>query len=191
MGENTGRFCFFERRLFILFTLVSVTVLSLTGSAPAGAQGFLLDPAFTVPSDFDFTVDIAIDCAGLEVKGVEIVLEYDPLLLQLNEITPGPWYTALGRDFYFFDYTEIASPGIAHFASSVLEGTNDQSLTIAVYHFTAQGFGLTPLVFVEVDVRDATNQVLDFGHSTGDLILIDPAVPVTDTSFGALKVLFR
>lgn len=183
-AEKTVGFSGLGRLLVFL-----VCTLSLT-SASFGQQVFM-DPSVSTPDEFVFTVDIAIDCAGQSVKGVEVKLAYDPFLLQLDAITPGPWYTGTGQDFFFFDYTPLEPQGVIHFASSVLDGDNDQDLTIAVCHFTALGFGTTPLVFQDVDVRDPDNLNLGFGHSTGDLVIMDPAVPVTSASFGAVKALFR
>jgi hypothetical protein len=179
----------FRSALFLLFLVVPA--LFPGGDQAALAQQLFVAPPVSTPTDFFFTVDIGIDCAGQAVKGVEAILAFDPFLLQLTAITPGPWYTGTGLDYYFFDYTPIDPPGTIHFASSVLDGTNDQSLTIATCHFTALGFGSTPVIFQDVDVRGPTNIDLGFGHSTGDLIIIDPAVPVVATSFGELKALFR
>ena len=165
--------------------------LTLALLQPAVAQEVFVDPAISLPNELVFTVDIAIDCAGQAVKGVEVVLAFDPFLLQLDSIDAGPWYTGTGQDYFFFDYTDVDPQGIIHFSSSVLDGTNDESLTIAVCQFIALGFGSTPVIFQDVDVRGPDNLDLGFGHSTGDLILIDSAIPVTQTSFGNLKALFR
>jgi hypothetical protein len=162
----------------------------LSVSAAFGQQ-ITVDPSVSIPTDFVFSVDIAIECAGQAVKGVEVKLAYDPFLLQLDSVTPGPWYTGTGLDFFFFDYTPVDAPGTVHFASSVLSGDNDQDLVVAVCHFTALGFGTTPLIFQDVDVRSPDNSDLLFGHSVGDLVIIDPAVPVTATAFGSVKALFR
>lgn len=179
------------RRFCFLVAILISTIFLLTSPPPAVAQEVFVNPSLSLPTDFVFTVDVAIDCAGLPVKGVEVALTFDPLLLNLDAITPGPWYTGYGRDFYFYDYTDFIPQGTIHFASSVLEGTNDQSSTIAVCHFTALGYGLTPLIFQEVDVRDINNMDLGFGHSVGDLINVDSAIPATASSFGAVKALFR
>lgn len=173
----------------LIRSLVVCAVLAY--SLEAVGQEVFVDPSITLPTDFVFTVDIAIDCAGQAVKGVELELTFDPALLQLDAITPGPWYTGTGQDFFFFDYTPLGPPGTIHFASSVLSGSNDQSLTIAVCHFTALGFGSTPVVFQDVDVRDPANLDLGFAHSTGDLILIDSAIPTESSAFGSLKALYR
>jgi len=177
---------------YILLQLFLIAAVAIPGADhPAVAQELFVDPSISLPSEFVFTVDIAIDCAGLDVKGVETTLAFDPILLHLDAITPGPWYTETGLEYYFFDYTAIEPQGTIHFASSVLDGSNNQSLTIAVCHFTALGFGSTPVIFQDVDVRGPDNMDLGFGHSTGDLIHIDQAVPITTTTYGRLKVLFR
>lgn len=184
LTRMAGKFLGFGR---IILPIVFILVVASTSF---GQQVFV-DPSVSTPNDFEFTVDIAIDCGGQPVKGVEVMLAFDPVLLQLNAVTPGPWYSGTGQDFFFFDYTSVDPPGMIHFASSVLDGNNDQDLTIAVCHFTAQGFGSTPLTFQDVDVRSPENLDLGFAHSSGDMVIMDPAVPATETSFGAVKVLFR
>jgi len=179
------------RRVFFVLAILVTAGAGLGDMPTAVAQELFVDPTISIPSEFNFTVDIAIDCAGLAVKGVEAVLAFDPLLLHLDAITAGPWYTDSGQDYFFFDYTDVDPEGVIHFASSILDGTNDQSLTIAVCHFTALDFGSTAVIFQTVDVRGPDNMDLGFGHSIGDLILIDSAVPVTATTFGELKALFR
>ena len=178
-------------RLFFILVVLFVATAGLGDLTAASAQEIFVDPSVSIPNTFSFTVHIGIDCAGLAVKGVEVVLAFDPFLLHLDAITPGPWYTGTGLSYFFYDYSDDDPAGTIHFASSILEGTNDQSLTIAVCHFTAYGFGSTPVIFQDVDVRDVDNIGLGFGHSTGDLIQIDPAVPATASTFGGVKALFR
>ncbi len=180
-----SRICFFS------LVLVVSGILPFALIQAAVAQEVFVDPTLSLPTELVFTVDIAIDCNGQAVKGVEVILAFDPFLLQLDNIEAGPWYTGTGQDYFFFDYTTVDPQGIIHFSSSVLDGANDQSLTIAVCHFTALDFGSTPLIFQDVDVRGPDNLDLGFANSIGDLILIDSAIPVSQTSFGNLKALFR
>jgi len=179
------------RRFLFFMVPVLAGILQFVILQPAVAQEVFVDPSISLPTEFVFTVDIGIDCAGQAVKGVEVVLAFDPFLLQLDYIEAGPWYTGTGQNYFFFDYTDVDPQGLIHFSSSVLDGSNDESLTIAVCHFTALGFGFTPVICQDVDVRGPDNMDLGFGHSTGDQILIDSAIPVSQTSFGNLKALFR
>ncbi len=157
----------------------------------AQAQIVSFNPSVTVPNDPTFTVAIDIDCAGQDVKGVELKVAFDPFLVQLDAVTPGTWYTASGQSHFFFDYTTVDPQGVIHFASAVLDGTLSGTGNLAVCHFTLIGFGVSPLVFQDVDVRGLANLDLGFGHSTGDQILLDPVVEVANTSFGRIKAIYR
>jgi hypothetical protein len=165
--------------------------LLVLGPGLAGAQEIVMNPHHAFPVDWVFTVELTIDCAGRDVKGVETRLTFDPAILQLDDVTPGSWFTGSGLDFFFYDYTDNEPQGNIHIASSVLEGTLNTDDVFAVLHFTGVGIGTSPVDFTEVDVRDATNGILVFGHSIGDLITLDPAVEIQPYRFGQLKAVYR
>jgi len=165
--------------------------LILMTAPGAMAQELALDPSHSFPVEFVFTVDLTIDCAGQAVKGIETALTFDPSFLHLDDVTPGPWLTGTGQTFYFFDYTDNEAQGNIHFACSVLDGTNDQDAVLATLHFTATGFGTSPVDFIDVDVRDTVNTPLGFGHSTDDRITIDTAIRTQPETFGYLKAIYR
>jgi len=171
--------------------LVAVFFCLATCATGAMAQGLALNPSNSFPTDFTFTVDLTIDCAGMAVKGIETALTFDPSFLQLVDVTPGPWLTDTGQTFYFFDYTDIEPQGNIHIACSVLDGTNDQNAVLATLHFTAYGFGTSPVDFTDVDVRDAVNATLPFGYSLYDQITIDTAIESEHLTFGYLKAIYR
>jgi len=62
---------------------------------------------------------------------------------------------------------------------------------IGICRFTALEAGISPLDFLGVEVRDFQNQDVHAGHSFGDRIVIDQAIPVEPGSFGRVKALFR
>lgn len=159
-------------------------------ATPVGAQSLRIDPSVSVPSDFQFTVDVLTECLGNPVKGVETVIAFDPYLVRLDSITPGSWFTGAPGDFFFWDYTGD-SAGRIHFTGSLLEAPNSADGLLARCHFTGLGLGQTPLVFQDVDVRNVDNLDLGFGHSTGDLIILDGAVTNRQRTFGALKAIYR
>jgi hypothetical protein len=175
-----------HRLLPIVFVLV---ILIVAGGA--SAQTLFFDPSHAFPQDLIFTVDLYIDCGGLAVKGVETALTFDPDLLRLDDVTPGPWFTGSGRQFFFFDYTDLEAQGNVHVASSILDGTHDQDEVFAVLHFSSRTFGTTPLTFTDVDVRGFDNADLGFAHSTNDSITIDPVVRTEPRPFGHLKAIYR
>jgi hypothetical protein len=179
-----------DLRRFAHLVLVVLTFAALAASG-AGAQSLYFDPSHAFPQDLIFTVDLHIACGGLAVKGVETALTFDPALLRLDDVTPGPWFTGAGQDFFFFDYTDLEAQGNIHVASSILDGTRDQDGVFAVLHFSSRTFGTTPLTFTDVDVRGVDNANLGFVSSTGDSITIDPVVRIEPRPFGFLKAIYR
>lgn len=171
--------------------LLVALVLTVGSQTVALGQTVFFNPADNVPSEPEFLVYLDIDCLGEVVKGAEVKVSYDPLLLRLDAVTPGDWYTDSGQAFYFYDYTAIEPQGTIRFASAVLIGTLSGSGHLAVCHFTIRDFGISPLVFQDVDVRGAANTDLGFGHSTEDRIIVDPVVEVRVWEFGRLKAVYR
>jgi len=149
------------------------------------------EPAVSVPVVPEFTVDLAVAAVGRQVKGAEIVVDYDPAVVELTGIDPGPWIADQGLQYFFFDYTPQAPAGELHLDMSFLDGTGTGNGILAVCRFTAVDVGTSPLDFVTVDVRDDQNQPLAFGHSTGDEIIVEEAIATSTATLGAVKSLFR
>lgn len=148
------------------------------------------DPSTSTPTTIDFTVDLAINAVGFDVKGAEVVVSFDPALVSLTDITPGDWITDQGLLYYFYDYTTPGT-GEIHFAMSFLDGSGTGSGVFAVCHFTALAVGQTPLPFVTVDVRGPSNENLGFGHSEGDRIIVDQAIRTESARLGEVKAMFH
>ncbi len=148
-------------------------------------------PPLTVPATENFTVDIAIQSPGQEVKGMSIELSYDPAVVALDHIAPGSWVTSSGLGYYFYDHTSTVPAGEIFFDMAFLDDALAGSGQVAICHFTALMVGESPLVFEVVDVRDADNSPLAFTHSEGDLILIDDPIAADQKTFGAVKALYR
>lgn len=167
--------------------LLLIVCAPLTGFG----QTVAFDPGTYLPPDPAFSLPIVIDCAGLDVKGVEVQISYDPQVVQLQAIAPGAWFTGSGQAHYFFDHTTAAPAGQLHFDGAVLAGTLSGTGELAVCHFTMVDFGMSPLDFQLLDVRGLANLDLGFGHSSGDRIILDPVVDMDLRSFGVIKATFR
>ncbi len=125
----------------------------------------------------------------MDVKGVECFVTFDPAIVSLDSIVAGPWYTDSGQDFFFWDYT-IPGTNTLHFASAMLDGTNNIDDILAVCYFSLVSYGTTALDFTQVDVRDANNDPLSFATDDG-LIVLDHAVETDPVHFGTLKAVYR
>ena len=172
--------------VFVLFFVF----LSLSAFyCDAAAQVLRFDPDPFVPEEEQFSVPLLMEAQGTQIKGVEAVVTFDAALVTLDSITPGPWYTGSGQDFFFWDYTAPLTYTL-HFASALLDGTSNSDDVIAYCHFSFVDFGLCPLDFTLVDIRDGSNAEIVFGADDG-VIFLNPAVDTQDVKFMALKAIYR
>jgi len=158
--------------------------------ACAWAQSVSFAPPVSIPVTVAFEVAIDLAADGASVMGTEIAATFDPAIVRLDGITAGDWFTGAGQPYYFHDYTTPGA-GTIHFAAALLGSGRVADGTLAVCHFTARLAGVSPLVFTDVDVRDGDNQGLGAAHSTGDLIIIQTAIPVDGRAWGDVKALWR
>ncbi len=175
---------------FLPFRSVPVVLTVLLFAACAWSQTVSFSPPVSIPITLTFDVEIDLAATGAAVMGTEIAVTFDEDIVRLDGITAGDWYTTAGQSYYFHDYT---TPGTAtiHFAAALLGSDRVADGTLAVCHFTALAVGVSPLVFVDVDVRDGTNLDLGAAHSVGDLIIIQRAIPNGSSAWGDLKSLWR
>jgi hypothetical protein len=160
--------------MVVLYFVVLGCVLGAT--AAVQAQQIAMSPALTGPTQTAFTVDVAMTTAGLPVTGMTVHVTYDPLVVRLDGIDPGSWFSSQGGGgvaYFFHDFTTEVPAGHLQFDGALLGASSAAGGQAAVCRFTALHPGVSPLTFVEVEVRGPDNQDLGFGHSTGDLIRID------------------
>ena len=150
-----------------------------------------VDPALSIPIVEEFSVALAIETPGQAVLGMSIQLTYDPVVVHLNYISPGQWITSSGLIYYFYDHTPVAPPDQISFDMAFLDGPLAGSGEVVVCYFTALQVGQSPLVFQVTDIRDQYNTSLQFTHSVGDLIIVDEAIPVQESTLGRVKSLYR
>jgi len=171
---------------FVVFSVV----FSVGLFAPqAMGQNLRFNPDPYVPVDEVFSVPLVLEAGGLDIKGVEATITFDPSLVYLDSITPGPWFTNSTQNYFFWDYTTPYTYAI-HFASAMLDGTNNIDDTIAYCHFSVVDFGICPLDFTLVDVRDVSNVTISFDVDPG-VIILNAAVDTETVKFSTLKAIYR
>jgi hypothetical protein len=148
-------------------------------------------PSLTVPTTTDFVVDIAIQSPGEEIKGMSVRALYEPSIVRLNYIDTGSWIINSGLAYSFYDGTPDVPEGVLYFEMAYFDTPLAGSGQVATCHFSALSVGESPLEFDALDIRDATNNMLVFTNSEGDLILIDNPIPVEHQTFGSVKALYR
>ncbi len=163
----------------------------LAAALPASAQWIGFNPAETVPSAEDFTVDLVLDTAGLTVMGADVLFSFDPAFVHLDSVTVGDWLTTAVEPHFFWADPALAVPGVVHVSGTVMTTGRSGSGTLAVLHCTAVAAGFCPLVFQATSLRNVLNAPVPHTRSTGDRIVIEEAIPVGPASFGGLKARWR
>ncbi len=165
-------------------------LLAVAIAGGARAQTVSIVPHVATPVGSPFEIYVHLDTDGLALQGVEIRIGFEPSLVSLQQVVAGDWFTSSGLPFYFHDYT---TPGTAeiHFTGALLGDTSDRNGVLGICRFTAVAVGVSPLTFLDWDVRGAANEDVGAAHSTGDLIVIEEAVAARTLTFGQVKALYR
>jgi hypothetical protein len=116
------------------------------------------------------------------VKGVEVIVNFDPTVVELLEILPGTWFTESEHAHYFYDYTnDLPDPnGTLHFAGALLGGESHSQGVVAFCRFAGLNLGSTALDFLETDIRGPANEFLDFSKSHEDSIIVNDSTTSID-----------
>ena len=169
-------------------TILSFLCLFLASSAVA--QHLSVDPPTSQPDTEEFTLDIVLDPEGATVMGMEVSLSFDNLVVRLDGIDAGPWFTVSAPDPFFWDYTHPGTE-LIYFTGASLGVGLEVGGVVATCRFTALAGGISPVNFLGTDLRDPENSVLPTTHSTGDLIIIDAAIAADEPTWGQVKALYR
>ncbi len=165
-------------------------LMMLIGAVSASAQHLSVDPPTSQPDFEEFTVDLVLDPEGATIMGMEISLAFDHLVVRLDGIDAGPWFTVSAPDYFFWDYTHPGTE-LIHFSGASLGVGQDIGGVIATCHFTALQGGISPVNFLGTDLRDPENNMIPVTHTTGDLIVIDDAVATDAVAWDRVKALYR
>jgi hypothetical protein len=160
----------------------------LGGSGPASAASVVVAPNDTTVSvGDDLYIRVEAD-AFADLKGYELIFEFDPTIVQLLGALPGDVLT--GSYFGTLVSDVSAPPDSAWYNAAMLTGSTQGPGVLVYYHFKALAEGVTPLDCRRVDYRDSNNAQTLPG-CTGGVIRVMGVVPVLRESWGRMKALYR
>ena len=126
-------------------------------TAPAGTAGVLyLEPAnLSLTPSQDFTVELKATSIT-NLKGYSVTLSYDPTLINLQEVTEGPFFSVKGKTFFYSKEDNgtilIDCALLGPHLSVSGEGT------LATLSFTCLKAGSTSIEFSLAKTRDTLNK---------------------------------
>jgi hypothetical protein len=123
----------------------------------AGTAGALyLEPAnLTLTPSQDFTVELKVTSIT-NLKGYSVTLYYDPTLINLQEVTEGPFFSSKGKTFFY----NKEDKGTILIDCALLGKTLSTSGegTLATISFTSLKAGSTSIEFSLAKTRDSQNK---------------------------------
>ncbi len=176
-----------------LLGFVTLLACAVLAAAPAAthAAAVVVAPADTAVSvGDDFWIRVQAD-AFPDLKGYQLIFEFDPTIVQLlgaapgNVLTdsPGAWFGALVPDV-------VAPPDSAWYDAARLDGATAGPGVLVYFHFKALQEGVSPVACRHVDYRDSNNAQTLPGCTSGQIRVIG-AVLAQERSWGRVKALYR
>ena len=151
--------------LILSFTLIFVGCLSNIipvtpdDSSPALTEGILyLEPAnLTITPSKNFTVELKT-ASIVNLKGYSVTLSYDPVLLSLQEVREGPFFSSEGETFFYNHIDGKEGKVLIDCAILGRDLSVSGGGTLATLSFTSLKAGSTSITFKLTDTRDTYNK---------------------------------
>ena len=175
-------------RLLAVFGLIT----TLLGAGPklATAASVAVVPADSTVSIADeFYIRVEAD-AFADLKGYQLIFEFDPTIVQLVSALPGDVLTGPGAYFGTLVPDVSAPADSAWYDAAKLDGSTSGPGVLVYFRFKALQMGVSPLACRYVDYRDSNNAQTLPGCSGGVIRVVGPTTAMA-ASWGRMKVLYR
>jgi hypothetical protein len=168
--------CLLASLLFAVPTARAVTV----STVPADT---------TVDRGSTFVLRIMISSIS-DLKAFQVISTFDPAFIELQSVDAGEVLTAAGGAFFGQTLSDYVAPAdTVWYDAAMLEGTTSGPGVLVYLTFKAIGKGTSP-VPCWADLRDAGNHRI-VPVSEGGMLHVQEPVPVSASTWGRLKALYR
>ena len=179
-------------RVKALFLAFLVTCAAVVGApAVVHAAAVVVAPADTAVSvGDDFWIRVEAD-AFADLKGYQLIFEFDPTIVQLMGALPGDVLTGTpGAYFGTLVSDVVAPPDSAWYDAAKLDGATQGPGVLVYFHFKALQEGVSPVACRHVDYRDSNNVQTLPGCTSGQIRVLG-VVTARERTWGRVKALYR
>lgn len=173
--------------------LVILVACSTLAVAPVATQAaaVVVAPADTAVSvGDDFWIRVEAD-AFPDLKGYQLIFEFDPTIVQLLGALPGNVLTdSPGAYFGTLVPDVVAPPDSAWYDAAKLTGASAGPGVLVYFHFRALQEGVSPVACRHVDYRDSNNVQTLPGCTSGQIRVVG-VTTAEARSWGRVKALYR
>ncbi|MGH7725304.1 MAG: cohesin domain-containing protein [Candidatus Eiseniibacteriota bacterium] len=169
-------------------------VAALLGMATAGtahAVNVWISPSDTTVSIGDpFLIRVEAD-AFTNLKGYDLIFQFDPAVLQLLGAFPGDVLTTPGNPFFGALVPESTAPqDSAWYDAAMLVGVTQTPGVLVYFQFKGIAVGESLLECRSADFRDPDN-VQTLPGCTGGRVVVTSVVPASPATWGRIKSLYH
>jgi hypothetical protein len=176
---------------FVLSLVLISTIFLVSAATPVGAVTVSLEPADTTA---DITTEVTfrvVTDAFADLKAFELIFWYDPMILELVDVTPGDVLTSAAGSFVDFTRDEFDAPlDSVWYDATVLDGSTAGPGILAFLRFKLIAEGTGNLECRLVDFRDSFNVQTLPGCVAGHVHVVGP-VQTNNLTWGRMKTLHR
>jgi hypothetical protein len=176
----------------VVFALALSLVAFMAMPRGASAAAVVVAPSDTMVScGDDFYIRVEAD-AFSDLKGYELIFQYDPTILQLIGKIDGDVLTDDGDPYFGTLVNEVSAPqDTAWYNAAMLTGSTQGPGVLVYFHFQALNVqGLSTLDCRRVDYRDSNN-VQTLPGCTGGIIRVACVTETKKETWGRLKSVYR
>lgn len=182
-----------RQAVFLAFAAFAATGGPHPAPAAVDSVHVAFEPALaTVACSTQVAVDITVDATAVDLRGFSLVVEFDPLLVEIDAVLPGPQINggSCGTNFFFHSFYTAGDDSVGIDGATLGCSTAGPG-AIARIVFRGLGTpGSTALLFRRHVLRDSTNATVP---SLGDpgWIDVDCTIPVVPTTWARTKAEYR
>jgi len=149
-------------------------MVAVLASAAAADPTLYADPALTdVWTGGDFWVDVSVNAELLGLTGYDLTIDYDETVLEVLDVVEGALPSSSGPSFFFFT-TGPAPENAIDINGAVLGDAVNGPGVLASLHFSALAPGVSPIEFIEFELRDLENMPIAVTAIDGQVTVSDP-----------------
>lgn len=155
---------------------LSVLFAALLSTAACAEPAMYIDPAATaVFMGEDFWVDVSVNEELLGLTGYDLVIDYDESVLELLDVVEGALPQSAGPSFFY--WTLGPGPENAVVINGAILGDSvDGPGVLASLHFSGLAAGVSPLEFLDFELRDLENDPIT-ATSTDGVVTVGDVPP--------------
>jgi hypothetical protein len=184
----------------ITFTISAIAGLpAIQGHGPLALSPLLSDTLFVSPDSTwraegeVFDIGICVSPGITELMGYNVAVTFDSSVIGILDVSEGPLPQASSDTTFFWWFNDGVKTDSVHVNGAILGATVDGPGELFTLTFKALKHGVVRTTAIRIAVsalRDGSNHPIAHERKNG-FVAVEPTIPIEETTWGAVKNLYR